>query len=46
MKAQGETQEQEACDDGSLAGSQHAQLAIVPGKARKVLLHRSLYRNY
>ncbi|KAJ5565267.1 hypothetical protein N7513_001509 [Penicillium frequentans] len=34
--AQGETQEQEACDDESLPGSQHAQLAIVPGKARKI----------
>ncbi|KAJ5810531.1 uncharacterized protein N7503_002749 [Penicillium pulvis] len=34
--AQGETQEQVACDDGSLPSSQHAQLAIVPGKARKI----------
>ncbi|KAJ6018097.1 hypothetical protein N7451_001476 [Penicillium sp. IBT 35674x] len=33
----GETQEQEACNDESLPGSQHAQLAIVPGKARKKL---------
>lgn len=44
MKTRGETQEQEACDDESSPESEHAQLAVAPGKARRVLLQAPFYR--